>query len=488
MSGSTYGDCDWTTHTCHVSTGSPYPDAWQAIHNHRQTLNGLLTAQDWTGCFNATWVQCGKMRMAVENKDKTKRGCRGCEMLGAGLHFGRGEDRFYNPMKARRNHQNQLPQRPRNGGRVSAAAAAKGRVVNSENREVESRSAASDEAAEVSGSSPVKATRSNLDRFLESTTPSVPAQYLPKTTMRERRTCDVESQPYFVLGDLWESFQEWSVYGAGVPLVLNESDSVVQYYVPYLSGIQIYGESATSAVKLRQPGEDSDGEYYRDSSSDGSSDCELERGLKHKWEQWNRVPASEAALRMDRLSLRETNVASQEGFSSDEGEVENSQGCRLFEFLEQDLPYSREPLADKATDLSRDFPELKTLRSCDLLPKSWISVAWYPIYRIPTGQTLRDLDACFLTFHNLSTLMSGAGSVQGPIVTYPDGIDGMPKISLPVFGLASYKFKSSMWTLNGGLERQLANSLLQVADNWLRDHDVDHPDFRFFASRGTCHR
>lgn len=85
-------------------------------------------------------------------------------------------------------------------------------------------------------------------------------------------------------------------------------------------------------------------------------------------------------------------------------------------------------------------------------------------------------------------LCAGAGSVQGPIVTYPDGIDGMPKISLPVFGLASYKFKSSMWTLNGGLERQLANSLLQVADNWLRDRDVDHPDFRFFASRGTCHR
>eukprot|EP00268_Persea_americana_P041516 TRINITY_DN41402_c0_g2_i1.p1 TRINITY_DN41402_c0_g2~~TRINITY_DN41402_c0_g2_i1.p1 ORF type:complete len:408 (+),score=62.96 TRINITY_DN41402_c0_g2_i1:400-1623(+) len=407
-------------------------------------------------------------------------------MLGAGLHFGRGEDRFYNPMKARRNHQNQLPQRLRNGGGVSTASAAKGRAVNSENRELESRSAASDQAAEVSGS---QATRSNLHRFLESTTPSVPAQYLSKTTMRERRTCDVEFQPFFVLGDLWESFQEWSVYGAGVPLVLNDSDSVVQYYVPYLSGIQIYGESATSAVKLRRPGEDSDGEYYKDSSSDGSSDCELERGLKHKWEQRNRAPpASEAALRMDRLSLREINVASQEGFSSDEGEVENSQGCLLFEFLEQDLPYSREPLADKIADLSRHFPELKTLRSCDLLPKSWISVAWYPIYRIPTGQTLRDLNACFLTFHRLSTLMSGAGSVQGPIVTYPNGIDGVPKISFPVFGLASYKFKSSMWTLNGGLEHQLANSLLQEADDWLRDRDVDHPDFRFFASRGTCHR
>lgn len=65
------------------------------------------------------------------------------------------------------------------------------------------------------------------------------------------RTCDEESQPYFELGDLWESFREWSAYGVGVPLILNDSDSVVQYYVPYLSGIQIYGEPAKSSTKLR---------------------------------------------------------------------------------------------------------------------------------------------------------------------------------------------------------------------------------------------
>lgn len=66
-------------------------------------------------------------------------------------------------------------------------------------------------------------------------------------TMRGLRTCDVEFQPYFALNDLWESFREWSAYGAGVPLVLNKSDSVVQYYVPYLSGIQLYGESAVKS-------------------------------------------------------------------------------------------------------------------------------------------------------------------------------------------------------------------------------------------------
>lgn len=62
-------------------------------------------------------------------------------------------------------------------------------------------------------------------------------------------------------------------------------------------------------------------------------------------------------------------------------------------------------------------------------------------------------------------------------------IDGVTKMSLPVFGLASYKFKGSLWTPNGGFERQLANSLLQEADNWLRRVQVNHPDFLFFSRR-----
>lgn len=61
--------------------------------------------------------------------------------------------------------------------------------------------------------------------------------------MRGWKTCDVEYQSYFALNDLWESFKEWSVYGAGVPLVLDQRQSVVQYYVPYLSAIQLYGQS-----------------------------------------------------------------------------------------------------------------------------------------------------------------------------------------------------------------------------------------------------
>lgn len=415
------------------------------------------------------------------------------DMLGTGLQFGRarGEDWFYNPAKARGAHQNQNQQSEqlrRAQSDVTPTQPASVREKLSVNREPENR-AGSDELPKpvaVPAVEPVVAPPrppSNLEQFLQAIAPSVPAQYLSKTTMRGFRTCDVEFQPYFVLGDLWESFKEWSAYGAGVPLILNDSDSVVQYYVPYLSGIQIYGESTKSYAKLRRRGEDSDNEF-RDSSSDGSSDCEPERGLKHIREQRNHHHlSSEIPLRMDRLSLRDQHVALHEDFSSDEGESMNSQGSLLFEYLERDLPYSREPLADKIADIACRFPELKTLRSCDLLSSSWISVAWYPIYRIPTGPTLKDLDACFLTYHSLYTPVGGSKDAQAPVVTYPSEMDGVPKMSLPVFGLASYKFKGSLWTPSGGFERQLANSLLQAADNWLRLLQVNHPDFLFFSRR-----
>ncbi|KAL2485093.1 Protein of unknown function (DUF789) [Abeliophyllum distichum] len=324
----------------------------------------------------------------------------------------------------------------------------------------------------------------NLERFLESITPSVPAQHLSKTTMRGWKTCNVEFQPYFVLGDLWESFKEWSAYGAGVPLILNDSDSVVQYYVPYLSGIQLYADHAKSSVKSRRPGEESDGDSFGDSSSDGGSDCGQDRGsLNYSSRQHCcHCQSSDNPLRIDQLSVRDQNMAFQEGFSSDEGESGSSQGCLLFEYLERDQPYSREPLADKIYDLALRFPELKTLRSCDVLQSSWISVAWYPIYRIPMGPTLNDLDACFLTFHSLHTPMTGSEAMHPPIVTYPSEMDGVPRISLPVFGLASYKYKASLWTPNAeGCQLQLANSLLQDADNWLKLLQVNHPDFLFFC-------
>ncbi|CAJ1977488.1 unnamed protein product [Sphenostylis stenocarpa] len=399
-------------------------------------------------------------------------------MLGTGLNFGpaRGEDRFYSPAKVRRSFHTMENDKLR---RAHSDVTGRDKSVDFGSRVPENRVGSEEEEAKKGGAVPscelIVNRLSNLERFLQAITPSVPAQYHPKRTARGLRACDEESQPYFILGDLWESFREWSAYGAGVPLVLNDKDSVVQYYVPYLSGIQIYSQNAKPTVKSRQLGEDSDSDF-RDSSSDGSSDCEPVHGreLKYVREQRN-LPhlLDEVPQRMGRLSLRDHHSLPQDGFSSDDGDSVNSRGYLIFEYLERDPPYSREPLADKIMDLAFRFPELMSLRSCDILASSWISVAWYPIYRIPTGPTLKDLDACFLTYHNLYTPMGGTQRMQTPM----DNVH----MSLPVSGLASYKFKGSLWTPNGGHERQLASSLLQRADDLLRLLQVSHPDFQFFS-------
>ncbi|XP_058082840.1 uncharacterized protein LOC131230846 [Magnolia sinica] len=364
-------------------------------------------------------------------------------MLGSGsfpLSRNHNGDRFYNPPAIRRQLQQQQQQQQQQRQSKAKASAV------SESREAENLAESDDLSLKPSVCSPPRPPSGNLDRFLESTTPIVPAQYFSKTSMRGWRNCDGEFHPYYNLGDLWESFKEWSAYGAGVPLVLNGSDSVVQYYVPYLSGIQLYVDSSKPSLRSRRPGEESDGESCRDTSSDGS-DLEVDRSKHH-------------------------------------GEISSAaRGHPVFEYLERDPPYSREPLSDKISFLACHFPELKTYKSCDLLSSSWISVAWYPIYRIPTGPTLRDLDACFLTFHSLSTPCRGTSSCQLQIRGRT--MDMSAKLSLPVFGLASYKFRGSIWTPNGVYERQRASSLLQVADNWLQLLQVDHPDFRFFVSHNT---
>ncbi|CAH2078920.1 unnamed protein product [Thlaspi arvense] len=313
---------------------------------------------------------------------------------------------------------------------------------------------------------------SNLGRFLDCTTPVVHTQHLPMTSIKGWRTREPEYCPYFLLNDLWDSFEEWSAYGVGVPLLLNGIDSVVQYYVPYLSGIQLYEDPSRACTSRRRAGEESDGDSPRDMSSDGSNDCR------------------DISQSLYRVSLEEKPFV---GSSSDESEAGgNSPGDLVFEYLEAAMPFGREPLTDKASlssllihitnisNLSSQFPALRTYRSCDLSPSSWVSVAWYPIYRIPLGQSLQNLDACFLTFHSLSTPSRGTSNGEGPSSSKSVAPSKLP---LPIFGLASYKFKLSVWSADSDVdENQRVGTLLRAAEEWLRRLKVTLPDFRHFVS------
>ncbi|CAA7058828.1 unnamed protein product [Microthlaspi erraticum] len=397
----------------------------------------------------------------------------------------RGENRFYNPPPMRRMQQEaQLQQQMReklrreeeeqvlmDKERKAVAAAAMpppprtrkgvGVVGPTESKKrVVSGSEVCVGSSDSSGSGRVPSDGSNLDRFLEHTTPVVPARFLPMRSRREVKTHESECNSYFVLEDLWESFAEWSAYGAGVPLQMQESDSTVQYYVPYLSGIQLYVDPS------KRPNRNSVEE--KEGSSEGSSNSRLDKSSKRLQ---SAVDLSVSDL--NRISLRDQSSAG--SLSSGETEISNPQGRLLFEYLEYEPPFGREPLANKVLDLASRFPELMTYRSCDLSPSSWVSVSWYPIYRIPVGPTLQNLDACFLTFHSLSTSppQSSMGSSD---------LEQSIKLPLPTFGLASYKLKVSVWNPNRDEERQKMSSLLQAADKWLKRLQVDHPDYRFFTS------
>nr|KJB12039.1 hypothetical protein B456_002G139400 [Gossypium raimondii]KJB12041.1 hypothetical protein B456_002G139400 [Gossypium raimondii] len=117
-------------------------------------------------------------------------------------------------------------------------------------------------------------------------------------------------------------------------------------------------------LPVLQPIQDSDSDF-RDSSSDGSSDCEPERGSNVLRETRNHYMASEMSLRMDRLSMGDQQIL-QEDLSSDEGELVNS-SCLIFEYFERDPPYSREPLADKVNmcyAFSLLFPFYSRINAC----------------------------------------------------------------------------------------------------------------------------
>ncbi|KAJ4825057.1 hypothetical protein Tsubulata_040385 [Turnera subulata] len=304
--------------------------------------------------------------------------------------------------------------------------------------------------------------QSNLDCFLHCTTPLVQSQSLPKSEMRNLNRLwhpwERETVEYFTLGDLWNCYDEWSAYGAGVPIVLNNSETLVQYYVPYLSAIQIY--TSNSYVNgFREETESGDGET-RDSYSDSCSD---ESESDKLW-RWDGCSSDEGGFEQDNL-----------------WHLSDRLGNLYFQYFERSTPYARVPLMDKINGLARRYPGLMSLRSVDLSPASWMAVAWYPIYHIPMGRTIKDLSTCFLTYHTLSSSfqdMDMEDDMESPKRKRKEG----ENISLAPFALATYKMQGNVWvTGNCGRDQERLGSLLSVADSWLKQLRVQHHDFNYFT-------
>lgn len=51
---------------------------------------------------------------------------------------------------------------------------------------------------------------------------------------------------FFELKDLWDSYREWSAFGACTRVIFPGGETVKKYYTPYLSAIQIYTNKPVS--------------------------------------------------------------------------------------------------------------------------------------------------------------------------------------------------------------------------------------------------
>ncbi|XP_072995367.1 uncharacterized protein [Typha latifolia] len=304
--------------------------------------------------------------------------------------------------------------------------------------------------------------QSNLETFLARATPSVPSYAIPKTCFRDPNSLwqldGKDLVQCFILEDLWDQYAECSAYGLGVPICLSSGEIVVQYFVPYLSALQIYTGRAHTISRTG----------CEESESDSWSDDSTSEKLSRSWD----------AISEDSIYDLDTSFLPRERF-----------GHLYFDFVEQDSPYRRLPLFDKVNELARGYPGLTTLKSVELSPASWMSVAWYPIYHIPSHGNLRDMSTCFLTYHTLSSLFQDNTAMDmkdgmSDGIAYQAGrkIKQNKCVTLSPFGLASYRMLETLWNNPETSDDRRICTLYSAADSWLKQLGVYHHDFNFFRT------
>ncbi|WCJ29151.1 hypothetical protein M5689_010806 [Euphorbia peplus] len=306
----------------------------------------------------------------------------------------------------------------------------------------------------------------NVERFLQSVTPLVPTRSLPQSSLSELNSLwqppgnNRDTVEYFNLGDLWDCYHEWSAYGTGTQLQLNNGDTITQYYVPYLSAIQIFtNKSALPSRTANSVAEDNDAvvDFETDSWSDDSGSDKLSRSLSNNssrtWDSTSEdssldlpVPTWDARL-----------------------------GHLYLQYFEMTSPCWRIPLVEKINELAENFPGLMTLKNVDLSPASWMAVAWYPIYHIPAQKNEKDLSTCFLTYHTLSSSFQDFGDEEATTD------EPKTEIAVPPFGMASYKMQGDVWINMENSELERLIYLHSAADSWLKQLGVNHHDYNFFT-------
>ncbi|QHO14088.1 hypothetical protein S83_052865 [Arachis hypogaea] len=79
----------------------------------------------------------------------------------------------------------------------------------------------------------------------------------------------------------------------------------------------------------------------------------------------------------------------------------------------------------------------------------------------------------------------GWGSTGGNKCKNKNGSSGGGSISVPPFGLATYKMQEDLWLNPEPCEYERISYLYSAADSWLKQLNVYHHDFNFFTQHPT---
>ncbi|KAI9074341.1 hypothetical protein K1719_027707 [Acacia pycnantha] len=258
--------------------------------------------------------------------------------------------------------------------------------------------------------------------------------------------------PDLTLGCMWQWYEKHGSYGLEIraqdyPSRRLRGSHVPfrAYFVPSLSAVQLFKGHKVQCTPSRDKFCDCNiseaceiGDIYEHSSAiqhPKFSGC-----FPQPWNQDANIPIPQSQMRCSELSSSAIDNGS--------GPSVNSSYCGdlelLFEYFESDQPQQRQPLYEKIEELIRgsvssqsqvygDPTILDSVNLQDLHPRSWFSVAWYPIYRIPCG----NFRAAFLTYHSLGHLVHRSIKSDSPT------LDSC--IVSPVVGLQSYNAQGECW-------------------------------------------
>ncbi|KFK39201.1 hypothetical protein AALP_AA3G212700 [Arabis alpina] len=288
--------------------------------------------------------------------------------------------------------------------------------------------------------------KSNMDSFLEHTSPRVPVQFHTQRNGSSSSSSVASGEevriPRIVLRDVWKACDEWSCYGVGVPLStenLLETVNFDQYYAPTLSAIQIF------TIKPFPDDADSSSRSTVTAGTDGAETSAVKpnpfSNYRHRF------------LTPDKL------------------------GYLYFQYNETEKPWEREPLTAKMKELAKQYSGLSSLTSSDLSPYSWISITWFPAYSIPPVKR-EELLASFLTYHSLTPFFPE---------TFPARVNEIgetlpPQVVLPPFGAVTLNAFGNVWIRPRTSDSQMIELREKAASSFVETMDFTHNDLNFYMS------